>query len=39
MTIQDSATPNALWNLDGNGRGKPLPWLAGQDVPQEPGLF
>lgn len=39
MTIQDSPTPNALWNLDGHGRGRPLPWLAGQDMPREAGLF
>ena len=38
MTNPDSSTPSTLWNLDGNGRGKPHPWTPGHDMPQETGL-
>jgi len=39
MTTPDAPLHNALWSLDGKGRGKMLSWLPGQSVPQEAGLF
>lgn len=38
MTTSDAPLHNALWRLDGKGRGKKLPWLPGQSVPQGTGL-
>jgi zinc transporter len=38
MTTSDAPLHNALWRLDGKGRGKKLPWLPGQGVPQGIGL-
>lgn len=39
MTTPESPTPSTLWHLDGEGRGTPLSWRPGHDVPQETGLF
>ena len=39
MTTPDSPLHNALWSLDGNGRGEMLPWRPGQGVPQGLGLL